>query len=143
MPSAKATWWLPHLDEIHSGVENATQLLALHVGRQRSIEHDACVDAKAVSDGITAQCPRTPADKPLCLHALAMREHLEAGWLHRAWWIDTLAMFADRMTKGSIDREALIMVCQQGLWKATDAAPQCKRLRDAGDHQQADAGEHQ
>ena len=50
------------LDEIHSGVENATQLLARHHGRQRSIGHDACVDAKAVFDGATAQCPRTPAD---------------------------------------------------------------------------------
>ena len=123
------------MDEIHSGVETATQLLARHAGRQRSIEHDACVDAKAVFDGITAQCPRTPADKPLFLHAPAMREYLEAGWVDRLWWIGTLAMLADGMTKGSIDREALIMVCQQGLWKVTGAAPQCKRLRDAGEHQ--------
>ena len=92
--------------KIHSGVETATQLLARHACRQRSIEHDACVDAKAVFDGITAQCPRTPADKPLFLHALAMREYLEAGWVDRLWWIDTLAMLADGMTKGSIDREA-------------------------------------
>ena len=88
------------LDEIHSGVETANQLLARHVGRQRSIEHDACVDAKAVFDGITAQCPRTPADKPLFLHALAMREYLEAGWADRLWWIDTQAMLADGMTNG-------------------------------------------
>ena len=123
------------LDEIHSGVETATQLLARHAGRQRSIEHDACVDAKAVFDGITAQCPRTPADKPLFLHALAMREYLEAGWVDRLWWLDTLARLADGMTKGSIDREALIIVCQQGLWKILGAAPQCKRLRHASEHQ--------
>ena len=122
------------MDEIHSGVETATQLLARHSGRLRAIEHDACVDAKAVFDGITAQCPRTPADKPLFLHALAMREYLEAGWVDRLWWLDTLAMLADGMTKGSIDREALIKVCQKGLWHITGAAPQCKRLRDAGEH---------
>ena len=75
------------LDEIHTRVEDATKLLARHHGRQRAIEHDACVDAKAVFDGITAQCPRTPADKPLFLHALAMREYLEAGWVDRLWWI--------------------------------------------------------
>ena len=92
------------LDEIHSGVETAAQLLARHVGRQRPIEHDACVDAKAVFDGITAQCPRMPADKLLFLHALAMREYLEAGSVDRLWWIDTLAMLADGMTKGNIDR---------------------------------------
>ena len=86
------------LDEMHSGVETATPLLARHVGRQRPIGHDACVDAKAVFDGITAQCPRTLADKPLFLHVLAMREYLEAGWVDRLWWIDTLAMLADGMT---------------------------------------------
>ena len=62
--------------------------------------------------------------------------------MDRLWWIDTPAMLADGMTKGSIDREALIMVCLKGLWHVTGAAPQCKRLRDAGEHQQADAGEH-
>ena len=65
-----------------------------------------------------------------------MREYLEAGWVDRLWWIDTLAMLADGMTKGSIDREALIKVCQKGLWVVLGAAPQCKRLRDAGEHQE-------
>ena len=59
-----------------------------------------------------------------------MREYLEAGWVDRLWWIDTQAMLADGMTKGSVDREALITVCQQGLWHVLGAAPQCKRLRD-------------
>ena len=126
------------MDEIHSGVESATKLLARHAGRQRSIEHDACVDAKAVFDCITAQCPRTPTDKPLFLHALSMREYSEACWVDRLWWLDTLAMLADGMTKGSIDREALIKVCQQGLWEILGAAPQCKRLRDAGEHLDGD-----
>ena len=107
----------------------ATQLLALHGGRQRSIEHDACVDAKAVFDGITAQCPRTPADKPLFLHALAMREYSEAGWVDRLWWLDTLSMLADGMTKGSVDREALIKVCEQGIWQVIGLQPVCKQLR--------------
>ena len=70
------------MDEIHSGVETATQLLARHTGRQRPIEHDACVDAKAVFDGITAQCPRTPADKPLFLHALNVG--VSGSWMGRS-----------------------------------------------------------
>ena len=98
------------LDEIHSGVEMATQLLARHAGRQRSIEHDACVDAKAVFDGITAQCPRTPADKPPFLHALAMKENPVAGWVDRLRRLDTSVMLADGVTKCSVDREALILV---------------------------------
>ena len=60
-----------------------------------------------------------------------MREYLEAGWVDRLWWLDTLAMLADGTTKGSVDREALILVCQKGLWRVTGQAPQFKRLRDS------------
>ena len=81
-------------------------------------------------DGITAECPKTPADKPLFIHALAMREYLEVGWIDRLWWIDTLAMLADGMTKGSVDREALLQVCAEGIWKVIGAQPTFKRLRD-------------
>ena len=125
------------LDEIHSGAETAVGMLKRHAQRQRAIEHGACVDAKAVFDGITAECPKSPADKPLFLHALAMREYSEAGWIDRRWWIDTLAMLADGMTKGSVDREALVTVCQQGTWRIVGRAPLCKSLRDAGEHQES------
>ena len=96
----------------------------------RSIRHDAGIDAKAVYDGITATQPRTPADRPLFLHALAMREYLEAGWVDRLYWFDTLAMLADGLTKGAVDREALVLVCEKGLWRVTGAAPESKRLLD-------------
>ena len=51
------------LDEVNSGAETAVGMLKRHAQRQRAIEHDACVDAKAVFDGITAECPKSPADK--------------------------------------------------------------------------------
>ena len=81
-------------------------------------------------DGVTADCTKSPADKPLFLHALAMREYLEAGWVDRLWWLDTLAMLADGMTKGSVDREALVEACLKGVWKIVGQAPQCKSLKD-------------
>jgi len=115
---------------VWSGVTTAAQLLARHNQRKRVIEHDACVDAKAVFDGITAECPNTPADKPLFIHALAMREYLEVGWVDRLWWFDTLAMLADGMTKGSIEREPLVQVCFEGIWKIVGQKPLFKRLRD-------------
>ena len=43
--------------------------------------------------------------------------------------IDTLAMLADGMTKGSVEREALIAVCQMGIWKIVGMQPICKQLR--------------
>ena len=72
----------------------------------------------------------TPADKPLFLHALAMRECLETGWVDRLWWADTLAMLADGMTKGSVEREALIAVCEYGIWTIVGEAPVYKQLRN-------------
>ena len=70
-----------------------------------------------------------PAEKPLFLHALAMREYLESGHVDVLWWLDTLAMLADGMTKGSVEREALIRVCAEGIWKIVGQTPVSKQLR--------------
>ena len=118
------------LDEVLVGAHSALELLKRHQQGLRSIQHDAGIDAEAVFDGITATQPRTPADKPLFLHALAMREYLEAGWVDRLYWFDTLAMLADGLTKGAVDREALVLVCERGLWHVTGQAPESKRLLD-------------
>ena len=49
------------INELLLGVTTPSQLLAR---KKREIEHDAGVDARAVFDGITAECPKTPADTP-------------------------------------------------------------------------------
>ena len=38
-------------------------------------------------------------------------------------------MLADGMTKGSVEREALIKVCQLGIWQGVDLQPVFKQLR--------------
>ena len=81
--------------EVQRGAATARQLLERHAECRRVVEHDAPVDAKAVFDGVTAEQPKTPAEKPLFLHALAMREYMESGHVDRLWWLDTLAMLAD------------------------------------------------
>ena len=118
------------IDEVQRGAATARQLLERHAGCRRAIEHEAAVDAKAVFDGVTAEQPNTPAEKPLFLHALAMREYLESGHVDLLWWLDTLAMLADGMTKGSVEREALIKICEQGIWQVIGLQPVCKQLRD-------------
>ena len=122
------------IEEIQAGAMTARQLLARHSSCRRLIEHDAGIDARAVFDGVTATQPRTPAEKPLFLHSLAVREHLEAGHLSRLWWFDTRAMLADGLTKGSVDREALVAVCERGLWLIEGDTPVSKELKnDEGD----------
>ena len=117
------------IEEIQAGAMTARQLLALHSSCRRLIEHDAGIDARAVFDGVTATQPRTPAEKPLFLHSLAVREHLEAGHLSRLWWFDTRAMLADGLTKGSVDREALVAVCERGVWLIEGDTPVSKELK--------------
>ena len=112
---------------------SARQLLERHSSCERLIEHDAGIDARAVYDGVTAVQPRTPAEKPLFLHALAVREHLESGHLNRLWWFDTRAMLADGLTKGSVDREALVAVCEQGVWQVVGDTPISKQLKGNAD----------
>ena len=105
------------------------QLLERRSSCWRLIEHDAGIDARAIFDGVTAEQPRTPAEKRLFLHSLAVREHLEAGHLSRFWWLDTTAMLADGLTTGSVDGEAFVAVCEQGVWHIAGNAPISKELR--------------
>ena len=37
---------------------------------------------------------------------------------------------ADGLTKGAVDREALVLVCEKGVWCVTGQAPESKRLLD-------------
>jgi len=89
---------------------------------------DVGCDARAVYDCVTAANMKTPDDKQLILHARAMREYLESGPVDRLYWFDTEDMLPDGLTKGSIDREALIAVCEQGEWRICHAEPVSSRL---------------
>ena len=90
------------IDEVQRGAATAKQLLERQSEGRRAVQYDAAVDARAVFDGVTAEQANTPAEKPIFSHALAMREYLESGHVDLLWWFDTLAMLADRMTKGSV-----------------------------------------
>ena len=106
------------IDEVQRGAATARQLLDRQKECQRAVQHDA-----VVFDGVTAEQPKTLAEKPLFLHAFAMREYLESGHVDVLWWLDTLAMLADGMTKGSVEREALMRVCAEGIWNIVGQTP--------------------
>ena len=86
---------------------------------------DAGVDAKSVFDSVAAETVRTPADRHLLLHALAVREFLDDGRLRRLYWLDTFDMMADGLTKGAVDRAALIAATSRGEWHLTGDQPVC------------------
>lgn len=117
------------IEEIQAGMMSARQLPERHSSCERLIEHDAGIEARAVCDRVTAPQPRAPAEKLLFLHALAVRE-LKAGHLSRLWWFDTRDVLPDGLTKGAVDREALVAACEEGVWRIVGGTPVCKRLMD-------------
>ena len=52
-----------------------------------------------------------------------MREYLDNGSVHTLYWFGTDDMLPDGLTKGSIDREPLIQVCQKGIWQIAHEEP--------------------
>ena len=115
------------LNELHSGAKTAQQLLAQRP--EQSILMDAGVDARSVFDALTADVMKTPNDKALLLHAKAMREILEEGCVDRLFWFDTEDMVPDGLTKGSVDRKALLHIAGEGVWVIAHDEPQWKSLR--------------
>ena len=105
------------LTEVLTGAKNPIELLEIHNNGGYPVECELFIDARAVYDSVTAKVVKTPADKILLLHALALRDHLEAGQLSKLSWIDTRDMVADALNKGSIDRGALRQFFEQGKWK--------------------------
>jgi len=111
--------------EIHWGAVPATELLSWTSACKQALPMDAGVDAKSVFDSVTAETVRTPADRHLLLHALAVREFLDDGRLRRLYWLDTVDMMADGLTKGAVDRAALIAATSHGEWHLTGDQPVC------------------
>ena len=57
----------------------------------------------------------------MLLHLLKFREWLDLGVVRALWWCDTDDMVADAMTKGSVDREAVLKLCNDGAWIVSKA----------------------
>ena len=74
---------------------------------QFSIPMDAGTDARSVFQSITApEGVRTPDDKHLHLHALAMRQFLTDGMIDQLYWFDTVDMLPDGLTKRQVRKRA-------------------------------------
>ena len=87
------------------------------------IKQDGVIDARGVFDSVIVDPVKTPNDKQMLLHALAFREQMENGSVDQLYWFDTRVMLADGMTKGSVDREALVTVCELGEWHLSGDEP--------------------
>ena len=103
-------------DEVACGAMTAAELLKRRADHAGVLKQDAVLDARGVFDSVTADPIKPPTDRHLQLHAQALREYLDDGSVDRLYWFDTRAMLADGMTKGSVDREALVRFGERGEW---------------------------
>ena len=62
----------------------------------------------SVFAAVTAVFIKTPAEKSLLCHIQFLRELLDHGVLVAIVWLDTRDMRADGLTKGAVQREALL-----------------------------------
>ena len=57
---------------------------------------------------VTAVFIKTPAEKSLLCHVQFLRELLDHGVLAAIVWLDTRDMLSDGLTKGAVQRDALL-----------------------------------
>ena len=122
------------MTEVKDGCTSAGKLADRQDAGQLSPPLHVCVDARSVFDAIVAVPTAVPADKHLCLHVRKMREFVDNGIVNKIWWIDTLDMIADGMTKGVVPRDLLLHISAgldwtlQGDTPCGYSAPQRARL---------------
>jgi hypothetical protein len=73
------------------------------------------LDAKSVCDAIESDNDNS-ADKSMIFHVKALRHMFMTGQLTSSTWLDTRDMLADGLTKGKIDRHALMKALNTGKW---------------------------
>ena len=99
------------LHELKFGSLDANVAREILEGKRESpIQLHAILDAKSVTAAVAAPVLKTPAEAPLMVHIRWLREHLSRRTFSELWWTDTRSMLADALTKGSIDRSALIQL---------------------------------
>ena len=84
------------------------------------------LDAMSVFAAVTAVFIKTPAEKSLLCHIQFLRELLDNGVLAAIVWLDTRGMWSDGLTKGAVQRDALIrlldgrctMMHEPKIWRA-------------------------
>ena len=104
------------LHEVYCGTDDtADELLARLEAGQLYPPVDIVVDAKSVSDAISASDVCTPQESSLRIHLIAIRDRLSRGLLRSLSWGDTRDMVADALTKGGIDRTVIRKAMQGSL----------------------------
>ena len=84
---------------------------------------EACIDARGVHSAIEAKETKTPAESSLLTSVQSVRELLDLKRLQALHWIDTRDMLGDGLSKGSVQRDAIIKLLSQCQWHQVGDTP--------------------
>ena len=90
----------------------ATEARSQRINDQFKIPQVLYIDAMSVFAAVTAVFVKTPAEKSRLCHVQFLRELLDHGVLAAIVWLDTRDMLSDGLTKGAVDRDALLKILE-------------------------------
>ena len=96
------------MHELAHGPMTATEAREQRLNGGYKIPQVLYLDAMSVFAAVTAVFIKTPAEKSLLCHVQFLRELLDHGVLAAIVWLDTRDMWSDGLTKGAVQRDALL-----------------------------------
>ena len=104
------------LHQVYCGTDESIEQLMWKLEHGCLYPHvDVVIDARSVSDAISAVDVCTPQESSLRIHLIHIRDRLARGLLRSLSWSDTRDMLADALTKGGIDRTAIMRAMSGSL----------------------------
>ena len=75
---------------------------------------EVCTDNRGLYEALARADVQKPSEEHLFYLLKAIKDRLLAGSVRKLWWLDTVDMISDALTKGGLCREALL-----SLWKTS------------------------
>jgi hypothetical protein len=102
--------------EILCGVQTGLQQKERMMTGNWPIHIELAIDAKSVFDSIVVRDVKIPSEQSLIAILLSIREQITYGLIKYVWWVDTLDMVADALTKGIVPRNEILVLMRTGAW---------------------------
>jgi hypothetical protein len=103
-------------EEVLHGVETSQTLAQKLLEGRFKTRVQVYIDAYSVYSAVCTQQVRMPSETSLIYEIETLHDHLKVGRLARLYWIDTEDMVTDGLTKGSVNRSAILHLLATGTW---------------------------
>jgi hypothetical protein len=103
--------------EAHHGKKTTKEMKTMLENGTFPYRIEATIDAYSVFAALISKDQiRNPDEKSLKIILVKIREDFKLGIVHKLWWVNTLDMVADALTKGAVNRDAILQLMNKGHW---------------------------